>query len=230
MSNNNRLPFLDVMVDATLGNLITDVYRKPTDAGKCMNGDGECSKDYKKGVIRAYVKRALNICSTWPLLHHELNHIRQMLVNNGYSNTDFDIVTNKMIERHLSERPATRRDDIMVFYQNTFTSAYEKDEKAVRDIVMRNCKPTDEDKKIRFVPYYRNPRTSSLVMRNNMAGRSDKLARTNVVYEYSCNTGDCARTLQLKLHWPHNMPTHSSFVFSFTGRSHKTTSFATSWY
>ncbi|XP_076031986.1 uncharacterized protein LOC143019894 [Oratosquilla oratoria] len=45
----------DVLVDSTSENFVTSVYRKPTNLDKCMNGIGECTEKYKKGVIRAYV-------------------------------------------------------------------------------------------------------------------------------------------------------------------------------
>nr|XP_045585229.1 uncharacterized protein LOC123747237 [Procambarus clarkii] len=40
-SEGARIPFLDVLDDGNSGRFITDVYRKPTDAGKCMNGKSE---------------------------------------------------------------------------------------------------------------------------------------------------------------------------------------------
>ena len=44
------------------GEYDTAVYHKPTDAGKCMNGNGERSHNYELSVIRAYVRRALKVC------------------------------------------------------------------------------------------------------------------------------------------------------------------------
>ncbi|XP_076068419.1 uncharacterized protein LOC143040862 [Oratosquilla oratoria] len=64
LNNNNKLPFLDVMVDASSDDFITTVYRKPTNAGKCMNGESECTVEYKRGVIKAYVRRAIKVCSS----------------------------------------------------------------------------------------------------------------------------------------------------------------------
>ena len=84
-SVSQKLPFLDLMIDASSGEFITDVFRKPTDLGRCMNGEGDCTDSYKTGVIRAYIRRAIRNCSTWELLHRELQRVRQILVNNGYS-------------------------------------------------------------------------------------------------------------------------------------------------
>ncbi|XP_076061513.1 general transcription factor II-I repeat domain-containing protein 2-like [Oratosquilla oratoria] len=69
LNDNNKLPFLDVMVDASSDNFITSVYRKPTNAGKCMNGESECTAEYKRGVIKAYVRRAIKVGQTCNLNH-----------------------------------------------------------------------------------------------------------------------------------------------------------------
>ncbi|XP_076056161.1 uncharacterized protein LOC143034103 [Oratosquilla oratoria] len=87
---NNKILLNDALVDTTSDNFETMVYRKPIDSGKCMKGLGECSLNYKKGAIRAYVWRAISICSSWRILHLELTYLHQMLVNKGYPNQDFD--------------------------------------------------------------------------------------------------------------------------------------------
>ena len=157
-----------------------------------MNGEGECSQSYKKGVIRAYVKRALVVCSSWQSLHQELQHLRQMLVSNGYSNRDFGTVTSHVLSKHVSNQTHPPTNVISVFYSNTFSSSYKKDEHCIKDIIEKNCKPTSENSKIKVLIYYKNPRTCSLVMRNNLAIDSGKLSKTNVVYEYRCTFEDCA--------------------------------------
>ncbi|XP_076056328.1 uncharacterized protein LOC143034277 [Oratosquilla oratoria] len=83
LNKNNRLLFPDVMVYGSSDVFITSIYHKPTNAGKCMNGEGKCTQDYKRRVIKAYMMRAIKVCCSWHLLHAELQH----LVNNGYSNT-----------------------------------------------------------------------------------------------------------------------------------------------
>ena len=66
------------------------------------------------------------------------------------------------------------------------SSAYKKDEKVLKEIVHKNCKPTN-DHKLKLIIYYRNPRTSSLILQNNPTKQADKLKQHNVVYKYSCN-------------------------------------------
>lgn len=121
-----------------------------------------------------------------------------MLVNNGYSNTDFDKISRDMISKH-TDKDKTNTDptmtqtnttnDITLYYKNTITPAWKKDEKVIRDIVTRNIKPANPDAKLRFIVYYKSPKTASLVMRNDST-KTTTLKQTDVVYRL-CTTGDC---------------------------------------
>ena len=192
MNEGGKLPFLDVLVDSTSDDYATSVYRKPTNLDKCMNGDSECSENYKLGVIRAYIRRAHRVCSSWQAFREELRHLRQMLINNGYSNRDFDAVSDRLVSKLRQGTTSAQPNLIKVFYCNTFTEAYRKDEKAIRDIILRNCRPSCDNSVIKVVIYYKNPRTCSLVIKNNLASQSQTMSRTNVVYEYLCSAEDCA--------------------------------------
>ena len=192
----NKLPFLDLMIDSNHEQFDTDVYVKPTNLGRCMNAAGDCNDAYKRGVIRSYVKRALTHCSTWNHVHRELVRVRQMLINNGYSNTDFDSISRDMINRHVDSDRATETDqidkidDIAIFYRNTITPSWKTDEKVIRDIVMKNAKPTEPHKRIQLRIYYKTPKTSSLVIHNNTR-KTGQLKETDVVYKFRCTSGDC---------------------------------------
>ena len=116
-----------------------------------------------------------------------------MLVNNGYSNSDFDKTVKSVLEGSMSgEAASDANNDITVFYRNTMTSSWKKDEKAMRDIVHRNCRTRDPAQKLRLTIYYKNPKTASLIMKNNTSHKTTTLKQTNVVYDFQCKTGDCA--------------------------------------
>ena len=70
------------------------------------------------------------------------------------------------------------------------TPAWKKDEKTIRDIVMKNASPTQPQHKLRFIIYYKSPKSSSLIMRNDTS-KPPKLKHTDVVYRFKCTTGDC---------------------------------------
>ena len=198
-SVNHKIPFLDVQIDATDNTFVTTVFKKPTDRGHCLSGDSECPDQYKESVIRAYINRAIKHCSTWPLLHQELQRVRQLLVNNRYKHSDIDEHIHRQLHKHLA-RPnqADKPNDdqstqIKLYYQGSMSTAYKKDEKILRDIVSKNCIPTKADDKIKLIIFYKNPSISNLVMSNNLSKDTSALKATNIVYEYQCPLGDCAR-------------------------------------
>ena len=163
-----------------------------------MNARGDCTEVYKESVIRSYVRRALTHCSSWPLVHCELKRVRQMLVNNGYSNTDFDIISRDMISKHMDRDTTTAArtqtqtiNDVTLYYKNTLTPAWKKDEKVIRDIVTKTIRPVNQNDRIRLVIYYKSPRTASLVMRNDST-KTTTMKQTDVVYRFKCTSGDCA--------------------------------------
>ena len=89
-SVNNTIPLLDIKVEVENNEYKTNVYRKPTNLGNCMNAQSECPDRYKSAVIRAFIHRALKICTTDLDMKKEFKFCRQMLVNNGFSNREFD--------------------------------------------------------------------------------------------------------------------------------------------
>ena len=64
-SNDNKIPFLDVNVNCSNNHFVTNVYTKPTNVGRCLNAEGECSEVYKRSVVSAYVNRALTHNQNW---------------------------------------------------------------------------------------------------------------------------------------------------------------------
>ena len=234
ISVNNKIPFLDVAVDASGASYVTSVHRKPTDNGNCLNGLSESPDRYKASVIRSYIHRALTHCTTWALIHQELDRIKHLLVNNNYSLTDIDKQIRRQLHKHflppnrkhnhetqntgvgpkaqhdrteVDERNTTAQHDtdpepphdtseggkeIPFFYQSRMSTAYKTEEKAIRDIVTRNCIPSNNSDTIRLTIYYKSPRVSNLVMCNNLSRDNSLLKATNIVYEYKCQIGECA--------------------------------------
>ena len=94
LSIENKIPFLDIMVQMNSDSFSTTVYRKPTNMGTCMNGNSDCCDRYKTSVVNNYINRAFNISTSWDDFHKEVTFIKQMLVNNDFSNTLVDKLIN----------------------------------------------------------------------------------------------------------------------------------------
>ena len=56
-------------------------------------------------------------------------------------------------------------------------------------MIKQNIKCTNENESIKLNIHYKNRKVSNLVMKNSP--NTNKLQRTNILYKYECNVGDC---------------------------------------
>ena len=194
-SVENRISFLDIDIDGSDSTqFATTVHRKATDAGKCLHGESQCPERYKVSVIRSYVYRALKHCSSWALVHEELQRVKQMLISNGYSAQMVDNQIRGALHWHLGTTTTATKPEVVhnIYYRNTMSPSYKTDEKVLRGIIHRNCKVQNPTHEPKLNIYYKSPKTSSLILRNNPTNDNSPLKQTNLIYHYKCTTGDCA--------------------------------------
>ena len=189
---DNCLAFLDVIVKATPDRYITSVYVKPTNTGQTLNAKSECPSKYKQSVLRAFVARAIKTSSTHELMHTELNRVKQLLVNNGYCNSEIDQEINKQLERQRQSKVTESKNgkSHILYYRNYMNTQYKTDEKILKDIIKKNVKCNSDSEHIELRIYYQGQKTSQLVMKNN-PNVTKPSNRTNVIYKFSCSHEDC---------------------------------------
>ncbi|KAG0692965.1 hypothetical protein GWK47_027692 [Chionoecetes opilio] len=90
---------------------------KPTNTGHCLNRESECPQRYKDSTIGAYMRRALTHCSTWQLMHKEIERSTQVLINNGFSERDIIRQTKKIMENWYNRNATKKSRDITIFYR-----------------------------------------------------------------------------------------------------------------
>lgn len=188
MSMNKKLPFLDVMVTSDNGKFSTSVYHKPTSIGSCLNANSECIMRYKDSVVFSFLNRAYKISQNWLDFHKEVEYIKQMLINNNYSNSNVDALINKFVQnkQEIATSHTTNTDVIPVYYHNQTHKNCPLDEKILKEIVYNNTKCCDPKQKLKVICYYKNVKTGNLVMRNNMGPKLPNLSQTGVVYKFEC--------------------------------------------
>ena len=181
------------MVDTANNTFHTSVYHKPTSQGTCLNADSECVEKYKNSVIVNYLNRAYKITENWQEFHIELQHIKQMLVNNNYSNTKIDTLINTFIQQKQVQRNTMQssKNSIQIYYNNQMHQNYVIEERVIKDIIKNNTKTIDPTQKLNIIFYYKNPKCSNLVMKNNLSAKPTTLQQTNVVYSFSCPSPHC---------------------------------------
>ncbi|XP_076064990.1 uncharacterized protein LOC143039026 [Oratosquilla oratoria] len=134
---DDSLPFLDISVKPDVNRFTTTVYVKSTNKGRCLNADVVCPAAYNKSVIHSYVKRAFTHCSTWPLLHQELQRLQQVLVDNVFINKGVqEVIRKKKMESYLNHDTVLpkKRPTVILNYRPFMSTAYRTDERILRFI------------------------------------------------------------------------------------------------
>ena len=193
LSVQRKLPFLDVTVTSS-NKFLTEVYHKPTDSGKCLNANSECIDRYKNSVVMSYLNRAYKVSHSWKNFHDEVQNMKQILINNNYSNSQVDALIRNFLHKKIENSHKTHEDTkttITLFYNNQMHRNYKIEERMLRGIIHSNTRCTEKDQRLRIIFYYKNSKTCNLVMRNNTISKSSPLCQTNVVYRFNCPMPHC---------------------------------------
>ena len=145
-------------------------------------------------TVSAFVRRALSHCSTQQDVQLELDHVKQILVDNGYKNS----MVKKVIQQILGSQhnintahePNTKQD-IKIYLKSQMSTKYKTEEKVITDIIHRNVKTTDPNTKVKLIIYYNSKKTANLIMKNNSGHAPSVLQKSHVIYKIMCNHKDC---------------------------------------
>ena len=201
-SVDHKLPFLNVLVDTREDRVKTTVYRKPTDVGRCLNELSECPDRYKVSVIKGFLFRAKTLCSERADMLLEINRSKQILVNNGYSNKLIDDEIRKFLRKETTpQQPQQQRTTHKIYYKNFMNPNYKRNEKSIKEIINNNVRIINNSDHLQVVIYYKSIKTSNLVMKNNQSPKLRELARTCLIYDFTCQTGECKHLQQQKVRY-----------------------------
>ena len=114
--------------------------------------------------MNAYIRRALTHCSTWNNTHQELERITQVLINNGYENTEVNTAIRRAIDKWYKKEDPEKTSKILLYYKNIMSTEYKTDERIIKDIVQHHVKPTNEEDCISLIIYYNTKKTSQLLI------------------------------------------------------------------
>ena len=191
MNVNKILPFLDVSVDASADRFKTAIYRKPTDIGSCLNSNSQCTDQYKRSVINNYLGRAYKVSQTWQQFHIEVNQIKQILINNNYSNQTVDKHIDQFIYNKIEPTNNLPQNSIPLYYKNQIHSNYKLDERILKSIVKNYTSCNQNNTKLNVIIYYRNIKTCNLVMKNSCLPPIPDSEKSRVCYKFKCPVQDC---------------------------------------
>ena len=87
----------------------------------------------------------------------------------------------------------SEEDTQRIYYRNQYSNAYKTDERILKQIIRNNVQCINPNHKLKLIIYYKSSLTTSLVMKNDQSPPTSDLQKTNLVYEYICDIGDCER-------------------------------------
>ena len=190
LNKNNRIPFLDVLVDSNSDSFTTSLYKKPTSLNSCtLNYKSECPYRYKIAVIKNFLQRAKLISSSRTLFLKELSSIKRTLVNNGFPNRIVDEQISVFLHNSSTNPSQPDNKSIDLYYRNQFHQSYRQDESVIRDILKKCISPVDPEFIINLIIYYKKFKTANLIIRNAPRLQKSHVSLTNVVYKFKCPLG-----------------------------------------
>jgi hypothetical protein len=84
VENNNKLPFLDVLIEKVDDHLVTSVYRKPTESGQNLQFSFNHCMSINSGIVSTLLRSSETHCANEVLRKREKNEMEKILVNNNY--------------------------------------------------------------------------------------------------------------------------------------------------
>jgi hypothetical protein len=84
LEDNEKIPFLDVLVSRATGRLVTEVYRKPTNSDLYLQYDSCHPKSVKNGIVNTLLHRAETHSSCTESYNREIANVERVLKKNKY--------------------------------------------------------------------------------------------------------------------------------------------------
>ena len=179
------LPFLDVSVQKIRTKLLTSVYRKTTNTNILINWKAKSPKNWKVGLIKCLLNRALSICNNYDYYEKEIKKLKEIFQLNGYPK----YLVNKIIKEFEEQEEITsknfKRKTIINKKQNDLEISYfkipyfGKSSYKFKSIIKKEFENYDVIVKPVFT-------STKLIKYFSLKERCSKLFSCNIVYKFTC--------------------------------------------
>ena len=99
IEKDGKLPFLDMLVDRSGGQMITSIYRKPTFTGVYSHFTSFLPSKYKFGLLTTLLFRYFSLSSTFELFQLEVIKLKMIFLRNGYPYNFIDACVTKFVNK-----------------------------------------------------------------------------------------------------------------------------------
>ena len=171
------LPFLDTEIRINGDIFESWTYRKKTDTGVILNSAAVCPQIWKKSLIFGALNRAKVVCSNIELFSNEVDKLKKIFWNNGYSYSFFQ----KILESFENKTALNKSCDL------DFDKRY--------FVKIPYIGPSSHDFKNKITKLFSNylltnvsPIFSTFKVANyfSLKSQTPKILASNVVYKFSC--------------------------------------------
>ena len=210
---NGVLNFLDLNICSAGGQFTTNVYRKPTFTGLYLQADSFLPENYKLGLINTLLNRAFRLCSSWQGFHKEVEFLRNILRQNGFTMAAFDRCLTSFLDKLHSAPPpkaetVPKKSVLLVLPYAGYLSKHVKQN--ITTLCARFLPQIDV--RIVFKP------SNRLSMMFLFKDRYPKCLRSGIVYKYKCSKCNLAYIGQSMRHLPIRVAEHTG-ISALTGNS-----------
>mgnify|MGYP001383784143 CR=1 FL=1 len=212
---NDKLPFLDILVCRSNGQLVTSIFRKSTFSGVYLHFCSFMPIEYKFGLINTLLHRCYTLVSSYEMFHLEVVKLKDIIKNNGYPVKIFDKCVQKFLMKIFECKPpihTVKRKEISLFLPYLGKIS----------LVLRSNLVKIVSKS--FPSYKLNVIFKSANRLGSYFNFKDKIPKSlisGVVYKYLCNRCNSVYIGKTKRYWEKRLEEHLS-VSALTGKPMKT--------
>ena len=115
---------------------------------------------------------------------------------------DIDDEIRKFLRKDQQDEQSTQQGTTHnIYLRSSMDSNYKRKEKSTNEILRNNVKVTNPNDRLKLIIYYKSVKTTNLLMKNNLSPKLRDLARTHLIYDFTCKTGECMHLPQPKVRY-----------------------------
>ena len=187
IADSNKLPFLGMMIEKKDCELVTSVYRKPTNNGLLLHFQSHVDMRYKKSLIRTMLHRAYRLSSSWESIVRECDHLTGMFFKLGYPDRLVDATITSFLHSVLMDKDQVKKNNAMSERNIVRVVLPFKDQRSA-DFVRKQLKDLGNNIGNPIQTIFTSPKIGEQLQIQER--KPPVVSRQSVVYQFKCDLCD----------------------------------------
>lgn len=226
--DDNKLPFLELLVTKTSNKVEFSIYRKPTTTNRYITNDSHCPMQHKLAAFHSLVHRLCKLPLSVSNFHHEYKFLKKLAIINGYH----DRIIDKLIKKHMDKIQKSRLSTLFSQHKLLNQNNTVRASMTYAPSITNKLKAKLKRKDVELVF------SSNNKMKNLLGSTKDKLNLREMsgIYQYECDgceekyIGQTKRNIGVRYsehlaHIRYNRPEKSSIASHALEKDHCNVSF-----